>query len=178
MIIYCSMFKIKKPLFIAIACVLLATGLTSCGIYSFNDVSIDYTKIKTIKISYIENKARYVNPLLGPKLTDKLQQKITQQTKLTRTNEDDAHYQIRGEITGDELSYVAITGQQASTNRLTITAHIYFKDIVNDKDEEFDVSGNFDFDANTSVETARQALLEDITRNLTDQIFNKIFSNW
>lgn len=169
---------IKSRILIIAFSICFFAGLTSCGVYSFRDVSIDYTKIKTIKINYIENKARYVNPQLAPRLTDKLQQKITQQTKLTRTNNDDAHLQIRGEITQDDLSYVAITGKQASTNRLTIAAHIYLKNTVEDKDEEFDVSGNFDFDANTSVETARQQLLDEITRNLTDQIFNHIFSNW
>src|SRR6478672_11980907 len=72
--------------------------LSSCGIYTFKDVSIP-PEVKTIKISYIENKARIVNPQLSPRLTDALQQKISNQTKLTRTTSDDAHYQISGAIT-------------------------------------------------------------------------------
>ena len=72
--------------------------ISSCGIYSFRDAVIP-DNIKTIKIGFIENKARYVNPQLAPLLTDKLQQKIMSQTKLTRTNNDDAHYQIYATIT-------------------------------------------------------------------------------
>lgn len=41
---------------------IILLGLSSCGIYTLNDVSIDYTKIKTIKVFFIENKASYVNP--------------------------------------------------------------------------------------------------------------------
>ena len=67
--------------------------LVSCGIYKFNDASID-PNIKTVKIGYIDNKARYINPQFAAKLTDRIQQKIISATKLTRTNNDDADYVI------------------------------------------------------------------------------------
>ena len=62
--------------------VLFTSLLSGCGIYSFKDAIIP-DNIKTVKIGFIENKARYVNPQLAPLLTDKLQQKIIGQTKLT-----------------------------------------------------------------------------------------------
>ncbi|MFN9589193.1 MAG: hypothetical protein ACK56A_02260, partial [Bacteroidota bacterium] len=37
--------------------VLISVTLLSCGIYKFNDASID-PEIKTVKIGYIDNKAR------------------------------------------------------------------------------------------------------------------------
>ncbi|TAF55533.1 MAG: hypothetical protein EAZ62_02265, partial [Sphingobacteriia bacterium] len=77
-----------------IACLVLA----SCKVYSFKDAVIPQ-EVKTVKIGFIENRARYVNPQLSPRLTDALQVKITSQTRLTRTNNDDAHYQISGTIT-------------------------------------------------------------------------------
>jgi hypothetical protein len=72
--------------------------LTGCKIYSFKDAVIPQD-VKTVKVGFIENRARYVNPQLSPKLTDKVQSKIISQTKLTRTNNDDAHYVINGTIT-------------------------------------------------------------------------------
>jgi hypothetical protein len=36
----------------------------------------------------------------------------------------------------------------------------------------------FDFDANVSLSQAEAGLTADIVKNLTDDIFNKIFSNW
>jgi outer membrane lipopolysaccharide assembly protein LptE/RlpB len=152
--------------------------ITSCGIYTLKDVSIDYSKIKTIKIGFIENKARYINPQLSPRLTDKLQQKIVSQTKLVRTNNDDAHLQISGYISNYDVSTAAIANNQAASNRLTVTVHVVVKNTVENTNEEYDISRNFDFSANLSLQQAENQLLDEIIRNVTDEIFNKLFSNW
>jgi hypothetical protein len=153
--------------------------LTGCGIYTLNDVSIDYTKVKTIKVFFIENKASYVNPQISPKLYDKLLQKITNSTKLTRTNNDDAHYQVTATITGYNPSQtVGISAQQATTNRLTVTVHVVLKKTLENKTEDFDISRSADFSANLSLQQAEGQLLDEMVRNLTDEIFNHIFSNW
>ena len=53
----------------------LATFNSSCGVYSFADVSIP-DSIKTIRVNFLENRAPYVNPQLSPALTDRVKQKI------------------------------------------------------------------------------------------------------
>ena len=59
-------------------------GVTSLSCnYSFKDISID-PSIKTVYVQYIENKARFANPQLSPQMTDKLRQKINNQTRLTQ----------------------------------------------------------------------------------------------
>ena len=157
---------------------LLSMVVSGCGIYSFKDAVIP-DNIKTIKIGFIENKARYVNPQLAPQLTDKLQQKIISQTKLSRTNSDDAHYQIYATITNyDPSQTVGVSAQQASTNRLTVTVHVLLKKTLENKEQEFDVTRNFDFSANLTLNQAEGQLMSDILRNITDDIFNQIFSNW
>jgi phosphoribosylanthranilate isomerase len=171
---------LKNKLFnIQLAIVMIvATLFSSCGIYSFKDAVIP-ENVKTIKIGFIENKARYVNPQLAPLLTDKIQQKIISQTKLTRTNSDDAHYQIYATITNyDPSQTVGVSERQASTNRLTVTVHVILKKTLDNKEQEFDVSRNFDFSANLSLSQAEAQLMEDIVRNISDDIFNQIFSNW
>jgi hypothetical protein len=155
-----------------------ATLISGCGIYSFRDAVIP-ENVKTIKIGFVENKARYVNPQLAPLLTDKLMQKIMNQTKLTRTNNDDAHYQIFATITNyDPSQTVGVSAKQASTNRLTVTVHIVLKKTLDNKEQEFDVTRNFDFSATLTLNQAEGQLMEDILRNITDDIFNQIFSNW
>ena len=151
--------------------------LSACGIYSFKDATVP-PDVKTIKIGFFENKARYVNPELSPRLTDRLQQKITNQTKLTRTNSDDAHYQVSGYVSDYSVTTTAVGGQQATTNRLTVGVHVVLRKTLENKTEEFDISRAFDFSANLSLQQAEGALLDEILRNLTDEIFNKIFSNW
>jgi hypothetical protein len=153
--------------------------LPACGVYSFRDVSIDYTKIKTIKIGFIENRSRgYINPQLSPQLTDRLQQKIASQTKLTRTNNDDAHLQISGYISDYSITTSGVANQQAVSNRLNVGVHIMVLNTVDNKTQEYDIVRNFDFSANLSLQQAESQLLEDILKNTTDEIFNRIFSNW
>lgn len=150
----------------------------SCGIYSFKDVSIDYTKIKTIKIGFFENKARYINPNLSPLITNKIQQKIVSQTKLTRTNNDDANLQISGYISDYSVSTTAISSNQATGNRLNVGVHLIVKNNVENKTDEYDVNRNFDFSADLSLQQAEVKLQEQIVNNIADEIFNRIFSNW
>lgn len=169
----------KQPIHTTLIFLLLAAVLISaCGVYKLNDAVIP-TNIKTVKIGFIENRARYVNPQLSPRLTDKLQSKITSQTKLTRTNNDDADYVISGTITNyDPSQTVGVSSQQASTNRLTVSVHITLRKTQENKVEEIDVSRSFDFSANLSLQQAEGQLLDEIIRNLTDEIFNRIFNNW
>ena len=154
-------------------------SIASCKVrYGFNDASID-PAIKTVKIGYMENKARYINPQLAQKLTDKIQQKITTGTKLTRTNVDTADYVINGTITTyDGTQTVGVSSQQANTNRLTVTVHMTLRKTKENKVEEFDVSRSFDYAATLAFATAEAQLLDEVIRSLTDDIFNRIFSNW
>ena len=156
----------------------MAMVISSCGVYSFKDVSIDYTKIKTIKIGFFENKARYINPQLSPMLTDKVQQKIVSQTKLTRTNNDDANLQISGYISDYSVSTASISATQATSNRLNVGVHLVVKNTVDNKTDEYDINRNFDFSANLSLPQAETQLQDEIIRSVTDEIFNRIFSNW
>lgn len=168
--------KSKTKIFIITA---LFISMVACKVrYGFNDASID-PSIKTVKIGYIENKARYINPQLAQKLTDKIQQKITTGTKLTRTNVDTADYVINGTVTTyDGTQTVGISSQQANTNRLTVTVHMTLRKTKESKVEEFDVSRSFDYAASLAFATAEAQLLDEVVRSLTDDIFNRIFSNW
>lgn len=150
--------------------------LSSC--YSFKDVSIP-PEVKTVRVNYIENRAPYVNPQLSPQLTDRLRQKINNQTRLTLVTGEDAHYEIKAEIRDYRLSTVSISDQTSATNRLTVTVHISFQNRLDQKANfDADVSRNFDFNASLTLQAAEAQQFDDILKNLTDEIFNRIFSNW
>ncbi len=151
---------------------------TACGVYSFANTSIP-PDIKTVSVGFLGNKARYINPQLSPKLTDALVQKINSQTKLTRVeNLEDGDYQISGYVSTYNVTTSGVSAQQASLNRLTVGVHINFYDKKNDKKQEFDVSRDFDFNASLSLTQAEPTLMDQIIKNETEEIFNKIFSNW
>lgn len=146
--------------------------------YTFKDVSIP-PEVKTVSVQYIENRARYINPQLSPQLTDRLRQKITGQTRLTIVNSDDAHYDIGGYITDFSVNTSGISGNQASSNNLNVTVHIIFKNRLDEKKNfETDITRNFPFSASISFTDAQNRLMDDILKNVSDDIFNKVFSNW
>ena len=146
--------------------------------YTFRDISIP-PNVKTVRLNYIENKAPYVNPQLSPRLTDRLRQKINNQTRLTLVTAEDAHYEINAVIIDYRATTAGISNQQAAINRLNVTVKIIFKNRLDEKENfEADISRNFDFDANLSLQQAEALKGDDIIRNLSDEIFNRIFSNW
>ena len=156
----------------------------SCNIYKFNQVSIP-TTIKTVYVRFIENKARYINPQLSPQLTDKLRQKIVSQTRLTQVNNDNADYDISGyvsqyDVTTSGITAGGSTGQQVATNRLTVGVTLTLLDRKTENAEPKNISINrsFDFSATLTLPQAEARLNEEIIRNLTDEIFNRIFSDW
>lgn len=169
--------KIKLRYLSILLTVFLITGFVSCGVYTFKDVSIP-PEIKTVKINFIENRASYKNPQLSPALTDALQQKISNQTRLIRTNGDDAHYQISGYISTYSISTSGISSQQAATNRLTVGVNITLFNSLDGKSQDYSVSRDFDFSAGLSLQQAESQLLPEIIKNMTDEIFNRLFSNW
>lgn len=162
----------------AISYIVLLTSYLLSSCYSFKDVSIP-AEVKTVKVNYIENRARIVNPQLSQRLTDKLRQKIVNQTRLSQTNSDDAHYDISGQITDYYVTTSGISNQQAASNRLNVTVHLVFKNRLDDKKNfEADLTRNFDFSANVPLSQAEASLTDLIVQNMTDEIFNRIFSNW
>jgi len=145
--------------------------------YSLKDVSIP-TEIKTVRVFFIENKARYINPQLSPKLTDKLRQKIVNQTRLSQTN-NDADYEISGYISDYSVNTSGISQLQVASNNLNVTVHIIFRNRQDEKKNfETDITRNFPFSASKSLSQAEAELNDLMITNLTDEIFNRIFSNW
>jgi len=173
----CNLQPATSNLFLVSCFFSLAIFFSSCGVYTFKDVSIP-PEVKTVKINFIENRASYKNPQLSPRITDQLQQKISNQTRLTRTNSDDAHYQISGYISSYAVSTSGISSQQAATNRLTVGVHITLLNTLKNETKEYDVSRDFEFSASLPFTQAEAQLLDDIVKNVTDEIFNRIFSNW
>lgn len=170
--------KISIKLLPVLSFLLFTLSFATCK-YSTKDVAPIPADVKTFRVNYFENKARYVNPQLTPQITDKLKQKIIGQTRLRQTNNDDAHYDISGYLSDYSVTTTGISGQNANTNRLNVTFHLIFKNnLDNTKNFETDVTSNYDFSAQLTLPQAESQLGDQIVKNITDAIFNKIFSNW
>ena len=174
------MQKRKNNLFFYLSCILLMSifNFATCK-YSFKDTSPIPQEVKTFRVNYLENKAQYINSQLSPQLTERLKQKIINTTRLRQTNDDDAHYDISGYVSQYYTSTISITGNNSSGNRLTVGFHLTFKNTLDEKKNfETDLNRTFDFPATQSLTQAEASLNNEIVKNIVDEIFNKIFSNW
>jgi hypothetical protein len=173
--------KKTVPILLLFSLCVFGFAFSGCGVYSFNPKGTIDPEIKTVCITPFKNRAPYQNPQLVPNLTERLREKITRQTKLRQTNSD-ANLEVSGTITDYSVLTTGVSttnGQsQTSINRLTVTVHIIFTNTLKNDVKEADVSRSFDFPASQSLNQAERSLLDEIVRNLGDEIFNRIFSDW
>ena len=168
----------RLPVYLVCIIVIAIFNYASCK-YSFKDTSPIPEEVKTFRVNYLENKAQYVNTQLSPQLTERLKQKIINTTRLRQTNDDDAHYDISGFVSQYYTSTISITGNNAASNRLTVGFHLVFRNSLDEKKNfETDLTRTFDFPATQSLSQAESSLNNEMVKNIVDEIFNKIFSNW
>lgn len=173
------MSLIKKTKHYLIFAALLSTCCFATCKYSTKDVSPIPADIKTFRVNYFQNKARYVNPQVTPKLTEDLKQKIISQTRLRQVNDDDANYDISGYLSDYSVTTSGVANQAAGTNRLNVSFHLIFKNNVDSKQNfETDFTNNYDFDANKTLPQEEAVIGDKLIKNITEAIFTRIFSNW
>ena len=162
-----------------LCCVILYVCSFSTCKYGTRDTSPIPAEVKTFRVNYLQNKAQYVNTQLSPQLTERLKSKILNTTRLRQTNDDDAHYDISGYVSQYFTSTISISNNNASGNRLTVGFHLVFRNQLDEtKNFEADLTRTFDFPATQSLTEAESRLNADIVKNIVDEIFNRIFSNW
>ncbi len=163
----------------AIFCLIIATGfLNSCIRITFTGASIP-PEAKTFSVAYFDNNASLVNPNLSQRLTEKLQDKIMGQTRLTMVNTG-GDMAFEGEITGYTLQPVAIQGDQtAQLTQLTVTISVrFFNKIDENKNFETRLTRFQQFSSSQTLSAVEDGLIETITDELVEDIFNKAFVNW
>lgn len=162
---------------IAILVLSLAFFGHGCGIYSFSGASIP-AEAKTVSVDYFPNHAQLVNPMLSNNLTNALRDAMTNQTTLDMV-ESGGDLAFEGEITDYRTNPVAITGQTAAMNRLTITLKVRFSNRIDDsKDFEQSFSRYEDYPSNQDLNSVQESLTATIIDQLVEDIFNKALVNW
>lgn len=163
----------------SICAILLSTMMFATCKYSFKDVSPLPPEIKTFSVEQFENKARYVNPQLAPQLSEAVRQKIVNQTRLREVTGEMGDYDISGYVSDYSVSTSGVANQQSSTNRLNVSFHLIFKNTQDaTKNFETDISTSYDYSADKTLQQGEQEVGDKILKNVSDAIFNKIFSNW
>ncbi len=166
----------RQPL--AYILLVFTISIYGCGVYSFTGASIA-PDVKTVTIQYFQNRASIIEPTLSQKFTEKLKDKFVSQTSL-RVVESNADLLFEGQISDYRTQPIAIQGDQtAAQNRLTITVNVKFSNIKDNKQNfETSFSRFADYPSDKSLNEVEQNLIEEINKQLVDDIFNKAVSNW
>lgn len=172
-----------KHYYKVLVCMLLLTvvGVAQMGCsvrYAFTGASIS-PLIKTASVSYFNNFATLVTPILSPMLTDELTSKISRETSLQIVRED-GDVSFEGEITDYRTDPVSISGNEfAQQNRLTITVRVRFVNKIqpeNSYDKTYSEYG--DYSTTSMLSSVESSLVPEIVEKLIENIYNDAFAQW
>lgn len=159
--------------------IIVISLLSSC--YTLKNVSIP-PDLKTINIQFFENNAPLVVNNLSQTFTEALKERIRTQSPLSLVR-GEADATLSGSIIGYTIAPVSIEATSnnappiAGANRLSITVKVKF---VYDKDKKINFEESMTRFANYKgdINSQEQNLIQEITKQLTEDIYNKAFSNW
>lgn len=157
--------------------VLLMNG---CSVsYSLNGASIDYTRVKTINIADFQNLAPIVYPPLAQKLSEDLKDRFQKQTRLSQTTKI-GDLNIEGEIVGYDLAAEAVQADAyAARTKLTMRVNVRYNNTVDEKESfEREFTSFVSFDSSQMFTNVQDQLVEDLTKDIINQIFNATVENW
>lgn len=167
---------------IATLFVLIAILFSSCWPSSigFRDSGSMPEEWKSFAVEMIENNAPNCPLSYGPVLTEILKDGIQNNTRLVLNTEGEGEITLTGLISGYNVSPIAIqTNDNATKNRLTI--RVQFELIINSPEVQkvnF-VSTRFaDFDSNVNLASIESQLIDDINTQVSQDVINKLLSNW
>ena len=161
-----------------ISIILLSISFTSCGIYSFTGASIP-SEAKTISVNYFKNKASTVQPSLSQVFTEKLKDIFLEQTNLSII-ENEGDLIFSGFISKYQIRPMAIKANEtAGKNRLTISVKVTYNNSLDSENNfEHTFSRYRDYDSTQNISDIENTLIDEITNELVEDVFNKSFVNW
>ena len=153
-------------------------ALTSCGIYSFTGASIP-PNAKTVSVQYFPNKAATIQPNLSQVFTEKLKDIFVEQTNLT-LSKDEGDLSFSGHISKYQIKPMAIqSNETAGQNRLTIAVNVTFKSAIDTKANFEQIFSRYrDYNSSENISEIEETLIDEISKELVEDIFNKAVVNW
>jgi len=135
--------------------------------------------LSTFSVQYINNRAPLINPDLSQKITDGLKDRIQKESRLILVNEG-GDIEFSGNITSYSTQPMALKADAVSAEtRLSTTVKIRcrnFKDPKKDWEQTF--TAYQDYDSENNLSDVEEELVTLIVDELTENIFNKAFSDW
>ena len=160
--------------------VLFALLLVGCTVsYKFNGASINYDIIKSISIDNFPNRALYQWGPMEAMFNNALSDIYVNQTKLQQVNRNgDLH--LSGEITAyDQVNKSISSDGYSSMMQLRMTVKVSFENAkVPAENFERQFSASREFDASQQLNDVQDELVNQMIKEIVEQIFNATVANW
>jgi len=161
--------------------ILVLGSFLSC--YSFKGTTIS-PDVKTFYVGNFRNNAPNAPAEIGQLFSDKLTDKVLRESRLSYSDLD-MSIEFDGAITGFRVTSVAPTSDAntgvvgSSLNRLQINVNVdYINNITEDDSWSQSFSFFQDFESSQDLVSVQDELIETIFEQITEDIFNKAFTNW
>lgn len=153
--------------------------LVGCRIgFNFSGGNVD-TSLETLSVANFNNEAQIVVPYLAQEVTNQLQDRFLNQSRLTLTS-GAADVELSGSVSRYTIQPVAIqSGDQAAQTRLTIGIRVNFQNNVNpDESWEKDFSSQVDFDTDLDFVSNEPDLINEVLEQITQDVFTRSIGKW
>ena len=157
----------------------IAMTLSSCFSYKFNGASIDYTKTKTIQIANFPIRSAYVWGQMEAMFNNQLKDEYANHTRLIQVR-NRGDLKVEGEITQYQQRNKSVSSEGYSAQtELSMTVNVRFTNNANhSEDFERQFTATSTFDTTQSLNSVQETLVEEMIKDITEQIFNATVANW
>ncbi len=156
----------------------VSSFLSSCKVYSFTGANIP-PDIHTFSAELFQNRANNGPASLPQTFTDRLKLKFQTEGNLKQaTREGDL--QFSGAITGyTYTSDAPVAGATSGLNKLTITVQVNFTNTKDEKDKWTESFSRYaQVPSTENITTVEDRLIDEINRQLVDDIFQRALVKW
>jgi len=154
-----------------------AIAVACAGGYSFSGGSIGTAK--TLAVEIFPNQAPLVNPNVSQDITEAIKDIFLQQTRLSLTD-GDADMHIAGAITGYDIKPMAAQANETtSQSRFTVTIKVTFtNNLETTKSYQQSFSRFRDYSSTLLFSDVEGQLIEEIKKELAEDVLNRAIANW
>jgi len=154
--------------------------LGGCSVnFNFTGTGSVDTSLETLSVANFSNEAQIVVSYLAQEVTDQLQQRFLNQSRLTLTS-GAADVELSGSVTRYTIQPVAIQGgDQAAQSRLTIDVRVVYENNVDPNDSWENTFSSFvDFDSEINFSSEEARLIDEVLEQITQDVFTKSIGKW
>lgn len=156
----------------------LCFTVSSCRIH-YGLSGGDTGNARTISVQLFDARAPLCTPQSAQTFTETLRDLLQAQTPLSLTrSEGDVQYE--GAIIAYDVQPVAIqANESAALNRLTISVSVHYTNTLDPKKStDINASRFADYNSSQDLTSVEAQLVEDISKQLAQDIFDKTLGNW